>query len=197
MKNGSYWRTGLPLLLKIVQPLPTQRGLTSFGVISGWPSAPTMICRRRRAGAPVPARPGSSSGSRGRSRRSRRSCAGSSVCSPAARSATWVSRARVETTAGCGSGWSLRALVGEQVVDQPRGGAAAGWRAGRPAGWPGASSDDGLGQVGVEAVQRVALGCRRRGLPITAVPTTMPERVEGHCGAVAVGVRHQPGCSTR
>ena len=30
MKNGSYWRTGLPLLLKIVQPLPTQRGLTSF-----------------------------------------------------------------------------------------------------------------------------------------------------------------------
>ena len=28
LKNGSYWRTGLPLLLKIVQPLPTQRGLT-------------------------------------------------------------------------------------------------------------------------------------------------------------------------
>ncbi len=34
VKNGSYWRTGLPLLLKTVQPLPTQRGLTSFGVIS-------------------------------------------------------------------------------------------------------------------------------------------------------------------
>ena len=29
VKNGSYWRTGLPLLLKIVQPLPTQRGLTA------------------------------------------------------------------------------------------------------------------------------------------------------------------------
>ena len=43
VKNGSYWRTGLPLLLKTVQPLPTQRGLTSFGVICGWPSAPTMI----------------------------------------------------------------------------------------------------------------------------------------------------------
>ena len=28
LKNGSYLRTGLPLLLKIVQPLPTQRGLT-------------------------------------------------------------------------------------------------------------------------------------------------------------------------
>ena len=27
LKNGSYWRTGLPLLLKMVQPLPTQRGL--------------------------------------------------------------------------------------------------------------------------------------------------------------------------
>ena len=26
LKNGSYWRTGLPLLLKMVQPLPTQRG---------------------------------------------------------------------------------------------------------------------------------------------------------------------------
>ena len=26
LKNGSYWRTGLPLLLKTVQPLPTQRG---------------------------------------------------------------------------------------------------------------------------------------------------------------------------
>src|SRR5262249_37199434 len=29
LKNGSYCRTGLPLLLKIVQPLPTQRGLTA------------------------------------------------------------------------------------------------------------------------------------------------------------------------
>ena len=29
LKNGSYWRTGLPLLLKMVQPLPTQRGLTT------------------------------------------------------------------------------------------------------------------------------------------------------------------------
>ena len=29
VKNGSYWRTGLPLLLKMVQPLPTQRGSTS------------------------------------------------------------------------------------------------------------------------------------------------------------------------
>ena len=29
LKNGSYWRTGFPLLLKIVQPLPTHRGLTS------------------------------------------------------------------------------------------------------------------------------------------------------------------------
>ena len=28
MKNGSYCRTGLPLLLKIVQPLPVQRGST-------------------------------------------------------------------------------------------------------------------------------------------------------------------------
>ena len=28
LKNGSYWRTGLPLLLNTVQPLPTQRGLT-------------------------------------------------------------------------------------------------------------------------------------------------------------------------
>ena len=27
LKKGSYCRTGLPLLLKIVQPLPTQRGL--------------------------------------------------------------------------------------------------------------------------------------------------------------------------
>ena len=29
LKNGSYWRTGLPLLLKMVQPLPTQRGSTA------------------------------------------------------------------------------------------------------------------------------------------------------------------------
>ena len=29
LKKGSYWRTGLPLLLKIVQPLPTQRGSTT------------------------------------------------------------------------------------------------------------------------------------------------------------------------
>ena len=29
LKNGSYWRTGLPLLLKMVQPLPTQRGSTT------------------------------------------------------------------------------------------------------------------------------------------------------------------------
>ena len=28
-KKGSYWRTGLPLLLKMVQPLPTQRGFTN------------------------------------------------------------------------------------------------------------------------------------------------------------------------
>ena len=27
-KNGSYCRTGFPLLLKTVQPLPTQRGST-------------------------------------------------------------------------------------------------------------------------------------------------------------------------
>ena len=34
LKNGSYWRTGLPLLLKIVQPLLIQRG-----VMTGPPGA--------------------------------------------------------------------------------------------------------------------------------------------------------------
>ena len=43
------------------------------GVISGWPSAPTMILPAASRLGTGPARPGSSSGSRGRSRRSRRS----------------------------------------------------------------------------------------------------------------------------
>ena len=71
VKNGSYWRTGLPLLLKTVQPLPTQRGADGRRVICGRPSAvhddlaQRVACRDRTR-----ARPGSSSGSPDRNRRS-------------------------------------------------------------------------------------------------------------------------------
>ena len=44
LKNGSYCRTGLPLLLKTVQPLPTQRG-------EGWISGPPSPSRRTGPGS--------------------------------------------------------------------------------------------------------------------------------------------------
>ena len=39
LKNGSYWRTGLPLLLKMVQPLPTQRGLMTGPLVDTGPGS--------------------------------------------------------------------------------------------------------------------------------------------------------------
>ena len=42
-KNGSYCRTGLPLLLKIVQPEPTQRGETTGRHVSGPAAACALL----------------------------------------------------------------------------------------------------------------------------------------------------------
>ena len=57
--------------------------------------------------------------------------------------------------------------------------------------------DDGLGQVGVEAIQRVALDRFRRGLPITAVPTTMPSASKATAVRLPLGSVISQGWSTR
>ena len=87
VKNGSYCRTGWPLLFRIVQPLPTQRGSTT--------------------GPPSTSGPGSASALRWISRPNPSEKATAYwifVCASGITSATWVSRVREVTTAGCGSG---------------------------------------------------------------------------------------------
>ena len=74
----------------------------------------------------------------------------------------------------------------------------AWWRADRMAcgsasGFGQVVEDDGLGQVGLEAVQRVALGRRCQRFAHHRRAHHHAQRIEGHRGAVAVGVHHQPG----
>ena len=114
-------------------------------------------------------------------------------------SLSWVSRA-----SGCvdggglrSSGCAVRALVGEQVVDDPRGGAPTEWPADRAAGFAGASRMTASRQVGLEAVQRVAFDRSPGGLPITAVPTTMPSVSKATCVRLPLGSVTQPGWRTR
>ena len=159
VKNGSYCRTGLPLLLKTVQPLPTQRG-------DGRPP--------RRAAR---ARPGSSSGSRGRSRRSRRSRAGS--CRPPAGSEVGCRGSRgpaCRPRRAAGLCRVVRALIGEQVVDEPGGGLPQQGAAGRPAGRRGAPAITAVGQVGVEAVERDRRSVRPRACPSRPCRPPCPAR---------------------
>ena len=189
LKNGSYWRTGLPLLLKMVQPLPTQRGLDR------------------------PGPPSASSGPR----------LGLDLLLDLAAEAVGVGEAELDLQAlrrqrGADVGLAgqrggagrlplrrvvgirlLRAAEAIEVVDDARGGVLQQRRR------------RGVRVGGVEEAVELRLASRSAtkpasespsagagsGLPITAVPTTMPSVSKATSVRLRLGSLTRRGCSTR
>ena len=177
VKNGSYWRTGLPLLLKIVQPLPTQRGVATVRRPPSVASGPGLGLHLLLDLAPEAVGVGE---------------AVLDLASPPSAQVARVGLAgqRRRPTAGCGRG-SPR--CGCRRTGRRR----AGWsrpaaaRAGRRAGPRGTRRSSPRSRSGSKPGQRVARAASS-GLAHHRGADDQAQRVEGDRGPVAVGVGHQP-----